>query len=161
LQGSYAARFNNVTASYLQQQFTATSDVYVSMYIRLSALPSGDVRILQLRNGDDTVGNIQLRSNGTLRLRNDSSDAGSTLAALSPNTLYRVGLRQRQGSGSDAVLEAYLAVGNAAFTTPFATLSNGAWTSAADRLRAGATSGAAIDLIVDDIRIDSATMPGP
>jgi hypothetical protein len=32
--------------SYLQQQFTATNDVYVSMYIRLSALPSGDVRIL-------------------------------------------------------------------------------------------------------------------
>jgi hypothetical protein len=121
LQGSYAARFNNVTSSYVQEQFTATSDVYVSMYIRFSALPSGDVRILQLRNGDDTVGNIQLRANGALRLRNDGTAVGVETAALSPNTLYRIGLRQRQGTGSDAILEAYLAVGTAAFTTPFAT----------------------------------------
>jgi hypothetical protein len=147
--------------SYLQEQFTASSDVYVSMYIRFSALPSGDVRILHLSNNGTTVGNIQLRASGTLRLRNDSSTVGSETAALSANTLYRIGLRQRQGSGGDAVLEAYLAVGTAAFTTPFATLTTGTWTSAADRLRAGSTSGAAVDLILDDIRIDSATMPGP
>jgi hypothetical protein len=130
--------------------------------LSFSALPSGDVRILHLSNNGTTVGNIQLRSSGTLRLRNDSSTVGSETAALSANTLYRIGLRQRQGTGgSDAVLEAYLAVGTAAFTTPFATLTNGVWVGAADRLRAGVTSGAAIDLILDDIRIDSATMPGP
>lgn len=151
-----------MTSSYVQEQFTATSDVYVSMYIRFSALPSGDVRILQLRNGNTTVGNIQLRANGKLRLRNDSSPEESESATLSTNTLYRIGLRQRQVIGSgDGILEAYLAVGTAAFTTPFASLTNGTWTSAADRLRAGVTSGAAIDLIVDDIRIDSAVMPGP
>ena len=127
----------------------------------MTALPSGDVRILHLSNGGTTVGNIQLRASGALRLRNDSSTVGSETAALSANTLYRIGLRQRQETGSDAVLEAYLAVGTATFTTPFATLTNDAWTSAADRLRAGSTSGAAIDLILDDIRIDSATMPGP
>ena len=84
----------------------------------MTALPSGDVRILHLSNGGTTVGNIQLRASGALRLRNDSSTVGSETAALSANTLYRIGLRQRQGTGSDAVLEAYLAVGNAAFTTP-------------------------------------------
>ena len=119
------------------------------------------MRILHLSNGGTTVGNIQLRANGKLRLRNDASAVGSETAALSTNTLYRIGLRQRQGSGSDAILEAYLAVGTAAFTTPFASLATGTWSGAADRLRAGSTSGAAIDLIVDDIRIDSATMPGP
>jgi hypothetical protein len=126
LQGSYAARINNASMSYLQEQFSATTDVYVSMYIRFSALPSGDVRILHLSNSGTTVGNIQLRASGVLRLRNDSSTAGSETAALSTNTLYRIGLRQRQGTGSDAILEAYLAVGNAAFTTPFPTLTNGA-----------------------------------
>ena len=138
---------------------TGSSDDGVDL--SFSALPSGDVRILQLRNGDDTVGNIQLRANGALRLRNDGTAVGVETAALSPNTLYRIGLRQRQGTGSDAILEAYLAVGTAAFTTPFATLTNGVWVGAADRMRAGVTSGAAIDLILDDIRIDSATMPGP
>jgi hypothetical protein len=75
-------------------------------------------------------------------------------------TVYRVGLHQRRGTGADAILEAYLAVGDAPFGAPFAAMTTGTWMTQADRLRPGPTSATA-DVTFDDIRLDSAIMPGP
>jgi hypothetical protein len=55
-------------------------------------------------------------------------------APLSIGTLYRVGIRQKQGTGSNAILEAYLAEGDAAFGAPFAVMTSGTGTTPADRL---------------------------
>ena len=40
-------------------------------------------------------------------------------------------------------------------------MSNGTWTTSADRIRFGATAGGAVNLTVDDVLIGSGSMPPP
>src|SRR5215216_4649562 len=95
-------------------------------------------------------------------LRNASNTVGSDSAlALQPNILYRIGLHQKKGSGSNGVLEAFVVQGDTVFGTPFASMTNGGWTTKADRVRLGATNGNAVDLWLDDISLDNAAMPLP
>ena len=51
--------------------------------------------------------------------------------------------------------------GDTLFGTPFASMTNGGWTTTADRVRLGATNGNAVDLWLDDISLDNAAMPLP
>jgi hypothetical protein len=159
LDGGYSARIANAGSSYLQEDFTAADDIYVSFALRLNALPSADMRIALFSNAGTTVGNLYLRTNGALRLRNASTTIGVDSAPLSVGTTYRVGFHQKRGSGGDAVLEAFLAANGAQFGPPFAAISSGSWTTRADRLRLGATASTAINAIFDDIKLDTAILP--
>jgi RHS repeat-associated protein len=108
-----------------------------------------------------TIGGLYLNSNGTLTLKNvATSTTIGTSSALSTNTLYRVGIRQASGSGTGA-LQAYLASGDAAFGAVFASSSAETISNSAAEVRIGATNSTAVDATVDDIRLDSAAMPGP
>jgi hypothetical protein len=157
LKGTYSAQILN-TSAYLQETFADVDDISVSFYLRLDALPSVDTRIVLLSNDGTTVGNLLLRPDGTLLLRNASTVIGSPSAALRVGTLYRLGLHQKRGTGNNAVLEAYVAIGDAAFGTPFASSQTQTFTSAADRLRFGATTGA-LNAVFDDITLDAAALP--
>jgi hypothetical protein len=147
IRGLGSVRVPNLSSAYLNENFTAAPDAYVALEVRLTALPSGTSRVLFFSDQGTTIGNIQLLANGRLRLRN--------------GTIYRVGLHQRGGTGSNALLEAFLAPAGTAFGAPFASLATGTWTTSADRLRFGATSGSAIDVTADTIAIDGGAMPGP
>jgi hypothetical protein len=159
LKGSYSATLANATSSYLQENFAAANDVYVSFVLRVHALPGSSARIAMFSNGGTTVGNLQLMSDGKLQLRDNTSTIGISAVALIPGATYRIGIHQKKGGGGDAVLEAYLANDGAAFGAPFATTAVGTWTTAADRLRFGATAGAALAATFDDIKIDTAALP--
>lgn len=160
--GSFAARIPNAGESYLREDFTAAADLYASFYVRLNALPSSSIQFVTLTDtANGTVGNLQLRSTGRLRLRVGANTIGSDSVVLQPGTLYRIGLRQKQGIGGNAVLEAYLAQGSAPFGAPFASTNTGAWTTAATRFRVGPTAQTLMDFVVDDIRLDTAAMPQP
>ena len=161
LKGSYSAYVPNAVSSYVEKKFTPASDLYVSLYVRLKARPATESRVVQIFAGSafDTVGNLTVTSTGTVRLRVGSTVVGTSVA-LQPGQLYRVGIRQKAGSGSNGVLEAYLAVGDQAFGQPFAVLSNGTWTSSPDTLRVGATTNT-VDAVFDDIRLATGSMPGP
>ena len=158
LKGLYATRIPNATSAYLQENFAAVDDIYVSFYIRVNSLPASAVRIAMFSNAGTTVGNILLMTDGRLQLRNASSAIGSNSAALTANTIYRVGLRQKKGAGGDAILEAYVAADGAAFGAPFASTTGGTWITPADRLRFGATT-ATLDATFDDVRLDTAFLP--
>jgi len=160
IHGTASARFANTTG-YLQEGFTATDDTFVSMRLRLVTVPSGSPRIVFLSNVGTTVGNLVLTSTGRLRLRNGSTTVGADSAPLTAGSTYLIGLHQRRGTGANAVLEAFLAPDGGTFGTPFAGTSSGTWTTAADRLRLGATNGTAVDLTVDDVLIGSGSMPSP
>jgi hypothetical protein len=159
LKGSYSTTLVNVTSAYLQDGFTAADDVYVSFALRVNALPTSSARIILLSNNGTSVGNIQLMPDGKLQLRNGSTTIGTTIGALNLGTIYRVGIHQRNGSGSNAVLEAYLANDGTSFGAPFATNASGTWTTPADRVRFGATAGGALSATFDDIKIDTAALP--
>lgn len=157
LKGSYAARFPNVSSAHLEETFQNVDDLYASFYIRPQTLPASDARILLVSSDGASLGNLVLRANGRVRLRVGSTTFGES-AALQPGQLYRLGIRQRRGTGSNAVLEGYLASGDAAFGAPFASTASGTWTTTANRLRVGATTGT-IDVVVDDLRLASGAMP--
>ena len=106
--------------------------------------------------------NLLLTSTGRLRLRLAGTVIGADSAVLALGTTYVVGLHQKRGTGSNAVLEAFLAPDGSAFGAPFASRTNGTWTTAMDRLRIGATNGTAVNLVLDDILLAKDAMPaGP
>ncbi len=161
IKGVYSADIPSVSSGYLQEAFTAVDDVYVSFYVKVNSLPSADVRIALISNAGTSVGVILLRPTGALRLRNGGTTIGADSAPLGVGGVYRVGLRQKRGVGGDAILEAYLVAGDGAFGGPFASTAAGTWTTPADRLRLGASTSVVLDATFDDIRLDSAAMPGP
>ena len=157
LKGSFSARANG-GSSYLQDTFTGKDDVYASFYLRLNALPAAGVRIAMFLDGSTTVGNFNLTTTGALTLRNGTTAIGANSAPLAIGQVYHVALHQKKGTGANAVLEGFLAVGDAAFGVPFASSSTGTWIDQATSFRLGATIATAVDLVVDNIQIDT-TLP--
>jgi hypothetical protein len=135
------------------------NELFVSFYLRPASFPA-DARILQIRNGATTVGEIHLTTSGTLQLKNAGSTIG-TSAALQATQLYRIGIRQKTGAAGTAVLEVFLASGDAAFgAIPFASNTTTiAISSAASEIRFGATNSSAVNATFDDMRLDTAAMP--
>jgi hypothetical protein len=160
IKGAYSAVVPNASNSYLQQGFVGVDKLYVSFYLKLNSLPASDQRILLISDAGTSVGNILLRTNGALRLRNASNTIGLDTAPLQTGTVYRVGIRQESGTGGNAVLEGYWAAGDSPFQSPFAATATGTWTTRADRVRFGATISSALDATFDNIMLDSGSMPG-
>jgi hypothetical protein len=159
IKGIYAAGLQTTDSAYLEEAFPGADDVFVTFYLKINSLPSDDVRIAQISNDGTTVGAIGLRPNGKLRLRHNSNIIGSETAPLLEGTIYRVGIRQKRGTGADAILEGYLATGDDPFVAPFAGTTVGKWTTPADRVRLGATNSNALDALFDDITLDLGAAP--
>ncbi len=159
IHGTASARFAD-TNGWLQKSFPATADAYLTMRVRVVALPNGTPRIVLFSNGGTTVGNLTLSSAGRLRLRNVSTTIGVESSPLAAGSTYLIGLRQARGTGGNAILEAFLAPDGGTFGAPFAQLTTGTWTTSADRVRFGGTS-AAVNLTIDDVLVADGSMPGP
>ncbi len=174
IKGLYSARSPNTNNTYLDQSFTAVNNVYTSFYIRVASLPPADMRIAQILGSGNTIANLWLRTNGTLCLKYGAYWSGGTTTTacsapiqLAP-TYYRVGLHQLRGDGTNnAVVEAFLAQGDAQFSTPFASstvtpTAAGYWQYQANDLRIGPSlTSSSLDATFDDIKLDTAFMPGP
>ncbi|CAN5715986.1 hypothetical protein BH10ACT1_BH10ACT1_05690 [soil metagenome] len=160
LSGAASAKFTAATSAYLEETVPATDDLWASALVKPVALPTGDLRLLMLQNDGTTVGALQLRASGGLRLRNGSTTIGAESSPLTAGTTYRVGLHQKKGTGGNAVLEAYVAPAGASFGAPFAKTTTGTWTNGATRLRLGATSGPALSASFDDVFVDSGAFGG-
>jgi hypothetical protein len=161
LKGQASVRVSVPTASYLQEGFTAVNDLYVSFYLRINTLPTAQEQILQISNSGTNVGNIVLLTNGKLRLRRDTTTVGKDTSPLVVGTIYRVGIRQKRGTGSNAILEGYVAVGDAAFGSAFASTPSGTWNTSANQIQFGALTGTNLSATFDNILLDSAAMPPP
>jgi hypothetical protein len=148
-------------SSYGQENYTATNEIFISLYLKIGAVPSGQVRLVRIADQGTTVGALTLETTGKLTLRNGSSSVGATTAALTPGTIYRIGIHQKKGTGSNAVLEGFLATGDAQFITAFATNTGQKFTTQADSVQIGASTSTGGNLTFDDIRLDTGTMPGP
>jgi hypothetical protein len=165
LKGVASARIANAASAtaYLEETFTGVDNLYVSFYLRISALPTSNVQIALVSNSGTSVGSLQLLTNGKLRLLNNTTTPpaiGKDSNPLVAGTLYRVGIYQKKGSGGKtAILQAYLVAGDAPFGTAFASTTAGTWTTQANRLWIGATNLVALNATFDDIRLDSASMP--
>jgi hypothetical protein len=160
VKGQYAAE--TTANGYLEQKIAATPDLYASFYVTIDGLPSNNLRVIQLSSNGATVGNIVIRTDGRLRLRVDAAGIGADSAPLVPGQVYRIGLRQRAGTGSNGILEAYVAEGDAPFVAPFAATTTGDWTAPTDRVRLGTTASSfPVRVVVDDLQLNGAVMPPP
>jgi galactose oxidase-like protein/carboxypeptidase family protein/PKD domain-containing protein/Kelch motif protein len=159
LAGRYSARVN-AADSCVEESFAATDELFLAFTFSLRSLPPSDVRIARITNSGTTVGNVQLRTSGRLRLRVGTTNVGVETAPLVVGRSYRLGLHQRRGTGANAVLEAFLSEAGVPFGPSFAATGTGAWTTAASRLQVGATSNNVANLVLDDIFLDGASMPG-
>ena len=153
IKGIYSARIPGANSSYLQEDFAGADEVYVSFYLKLDALPADSMRIAQILNDGMTVGNLYLHTNGALRLRSGTTTIGADTAPLEVGPIYHLAMRQRRGTGGDAILEGYLAADDAPLGTPFASITTGNWTSQAQQVRLGATNSAALNATYDDIQL--------
>ena len=146
----------------MQENFTASDDLFMTFRLRVTTLPTGSPRLAMFSSAGTTSGNLLLTSTGRLRLRLDSTVIGVDSTALVPGTTYVVGLHQKRGTGTNGVLEAFLAPDGTAFGAPFASRTNGTSTTGMDRLRIGATNSTAVNVVLDDILLATGAMPaGP
>lgn len=162
LKGSYTASVSVTAAlsSYGQEDFTATNNVYMSVYVRVSAISTSNFIFCDIRDaGGNTLVRVRITSTGAFRLEVGGTTIGTDYAAT-VGTMYRIGLVYNKGTGANAVGQMFVAVGDAAFGAAHASTSSSALTAQATRIRCGVTSsGAIVDLVFDNLRIDDATMP--
>ncbi len=161
LVGAYSARVANAGNAYLTESFPAAAEIFLVCSLRLDQIPASEVRVLQLSGSGTTLGSLQVRSSGKLRLKLGSTGVGAESAPLAVGEVYRIGIRERKGSGSDGLLEAFLAEGDGPFGAPFARTTTGTSTLPVDRARVGSTTGTAGSVTVDDILLDTAALPPP
>src|SRR5262249_28896780 len=135
------------------------NEYFASFYVRLAAVPAS-ATLARLNANGTWQGNIYLTSAGTLKLRNNTSSIGTESAALAPGVVYRVGLHQK-GTGSAALLEAFLATSDAPYADTFAASASQSIASAPASFDIGSTGTTPVDLTLDDIRLDTAMMPPP
>jgi hypothetical protein len=150
-----------VGSSYGQENYSATDELFISFYLKIAALPSGQVRLARIADQGTTVGALTLEATGKLTLRNFVTSLGTNAAALNPGTVYRIAIHQKKGTGSNAVLEGFLATGDASFATPFASSGTQTFTTRADSVQIGASTSTGATLTFDDIRLDTQAMPEP
>ena len=62
--------------SYGTQTYTATDEIFLSLYIRLAAIPSAQVRVVRITDAGTSVGALTLETTGKLTLRNGSQAWG-------------------------------------------------------------------------------------
>jgi len=148
-------------SSFGQENYPAMDEIFISLYMRIAALPGGQVRLVRISDQGTTVGALTLETTGKLTLRNYVSSIGTSTAALTLGTVYRIVIHQKKGTGSNAVLEGFLASGDTSFATPFARSGTQTFTTRADSVQIGASTSTGGTITFDDIRLDTGAMPGP
>lgn len=137
------------------------TEVYISFYINIAAYPASNDRIVYVTNNTSGLLRIVLTSAGRLQLQDGGgTNIGSTSAILSLNTVYRIGIRYKQGGGSDGIAELYLATGDGSFATVTA-VSNHNATLTNNRIDIGNTNtgGGVASFYIDNVHIDTVSMP--
>ena len=107
IHGTASARFANTTG-YLQEAFPGDADTFLTMRLRLVALPVGSPRIVFLSNAGTTVGNITLSSAGRLRLRNASTNDRGRVGRAAGRQHVPHRAAPDEGQRANGVLEAFL-----------------------------------------------------
>jgi len=166
LKGGYSVSVPNIANSFLREDFTAANEIYVTLYLRLDAVPTSSTRIVQISNVTNgvstTISELQVLTSRKLRIRNNGTMVGLDSAALTVGKLYRVGIHQKATSTNTSILEAFLASGDDQFASAFAANSTLTISLATTRVNVGATTSSnVIAITVDDIAIDTAALAQP
>lgn len=163
IKGTYYGK-GTAASSYGKEQFTALDEVFVSFYFRPLTVPGSTGRIFEVRNsgGGSAYISVRYSNAGQIRLYNAAGTQIGSNVAVTLNTIYRIGVRWKKGTGANSIGELYVATGDTAFSgTPDASFTNGADTVQVAEVRIGSVTSTFIDFEFDDVLIDDASMPPP
>ncbi len=162
IKGTYSADVNvSANTGFVTQTYTATDTIYVSVYIKYTTFPGATANIIEVRDATGSIVRIRVTSGGSVQLFDAAGQIGSGVT-ISTGTIYRVGLRYTKGTGANAIAQMFVATGDAAFSgTPDAQKTNGTETTQSDRIRCGGTVSSTQRFLIDDMRVDDSSMPGP
>jgi hypothetical protein len=167
LAGTTSMKVPTAPNSYLDTRLTPTDDTDVSIKLMLRSLPTSDIRVVMMTSLAATYGNLVVRPSGVVCLRSGNGWIGGsptnscTSTPLALNTIYKLRIHQVRGTGNDGVLEGYVAPVADPFGAPFLKTTTGDWTTKIDRIAVGTTTGAAVDGLFDDIKIDGVPLTRP
>jgi len=145
---------------------TSIADAYCSFLLRLSTIPGGDTeRIVAFRTSAGTRGGLTINTSGQLRLTNAGSAIGSAYQVTLDGS-YLVQVRQKAGTGTNAILRAVVTEIATGVATEIANLTTGTWTDPLTRIDIGATSNSAatttpISMLFDDLVVDDTGFAAP
>jgi hypothetical protein len=135
--------------------FTAATDVYVREYFYVTLLPTdGPGSLMHFLTGGGYEVDCRLNTDGTLRLRTNSTDRGSTTTAIALNTWTMVQFRAKV-QGASSVCEIKIGTETLSDTTNFATD-----TIARTYVGDGGNTNA-MNFYVDDLALSDSGYPGP
>ena len=106
--GNYSAKLTSSAGVLLDDVITPSDDAVFSFAFRFTDAPSGDVQIGRIVGSSVIQLILYLTSSRTLKLNGtgEASVTGSTV--LSTDTWYRIAIRHKKGTGSNAQGEIYL-----------------------------------------------------
>ncbi|WP_156035519.1 fibronectin type III domain-containing protein [Terrabacter tumescens] len=150
-------------SSYLDQPMTAVDTVTLDFSLRLDELPAYPTRVAVISSQITDLGNLVLNpvtGGVSLRLRNGSPPIGSASQLLERGRTYQVRLVQNRGTGTNAVLAAWVAPEGTELGAPFAQTSTATFTGKADKVRVGSTTNSQTTPPVLDADIDTVGIVG-
>ena len=68
--------------SFGTQSYTATDEIFISLDVRLAAIPAGQVRVVRITDAGTSVGALTLETTGKLTLRSGTTSIAATPTAL-------------------------------------------------------------------------------
>ncbi len=135
---------------------TDTSEIWLHILVRFTALPTGDpATIIRLKGNEQSteVARVYIRTDGTAELKHGSSISyGTTVYAI--NTTYHFWLHWKKSTGSDGEAELYIGTTTTRPTTAECTRTAGTGTYDVDNLALHAYAG--MTNIFDQVLVDDA-----
>lgn len=157
LKGSFSFQITDGLDRAGREDFTAVSTLFVSLYVRFPSFPSATQRFVRITDSlGATITGLNISSTGVLNF--SAGVSGTT--TLSTNTTYRIGIEYTTAG----VLRGYVATGDNAFGSPFASTTTSGLSAQPGRVFVGATNanvGANVTFTFDDGKLDDAVMPDP
>jgi hypothetical protein len=150
-------------SSYVDQPMTAVDMVTVDFSLRLDEIPAYPTRVAVISSQITDLGNLVLNpvtGGAALRLRNGSPPIGSASQTLEAGRTYHLRLVQNRGTGTNAVLAAWVAPAGTDLGAPFAQTSTASFTGRADKVRLGSTTNSQTTPPVLDADIDAVRISG-
>lgn len=159
--------------SALTQDFSPPTELFVSMLVRVDAMPANVARFVKIGNNQTTFEAYIVPNGGasvSVRFKVRLTTSGSTDKTLGDSPAYSLGQLVRVGfvlgqqsalDAGDAVVQGFVSSGTSPFGAPVASSNQETLLGPSDEIVLGASTADFVAVTFDDVRLDSAQMPEP
>lgn len=158
IKGLYSA-ISGFTRGFVGVTFTVIPTVYISFYIKIISVVTTPITVLRLyKAGEAGVLSLFVETS-SIQLNDDLIGTVGDPFTFTVDTIYRIGIRYTIGTGTDAIMQLYIAEGDTSFSNPIVDISNSPAINTVDTLSVGINNLRTGFIVFDNIRIDTESMP--